>query len=519
MPVPTRMHTQAVARVAAVVAVTSLVSAQGDVTDAQLEALSRGRVVRVGPAAGGRGPVIELPLEVYVARVLAGEGEPRAAEAAQQALAIAIRTYALANAGRHAREGFDLCDGTHCQVPRTATAASRRATLATAGQLLTYSGAPAELFYSASCGGYSESAGEVWPGLSYPYLVAAPDDVHADDAPWMLELTIAHVQRSLERVGFDGRLRDVRVDERSASGRAARLQLPGLFPDVIAGDQFRAALGTTVLRSTAFTIERRGSTLRFTGRGYGHGVGMCVIGAGRRAERGENAQAILARYYPGLVLTQLAGSAAAGSSAPRDPAYDGVRRAGLAERTIAGESDPPRAAGRASITVEVPSVSSVDAAEVERLTAAAHDALGRTLGVSVAPMTLRIHASLESFRQATGRPWWVSSVADGTSIDLVPAPLLAQREGVESAIRTAVAELLVAPALAERPRWVRVGAARYFARGSAPPAADARRDIRCPSDAELTLAISAPAQRDAEARAEACFARAYARTREWKSVR
>ena len=59
--------------------------------------------------------------------MLAGEGEPAAPDVTQQALAIAIRTFALKNAGRHAREGFDVCDGTHCQVPRASTPATRRA--------------------------------------------------------------------------------------------------------------------------------------------------------------------------------------------------------------------------------------------------------------------------------------------------------------------------------------------------------------------------------------------------------
>jgi len=486
------------------------VAAQADLTDAQLETVSAGRLVRVGPAgltgAGGAagGRVATLPLEVYVARVLAGEGEPRAADPALQALAIAIRTYALANAGRHLREGFDLCDGTHCQVPRAATPASRRAALATAGQLLTYEGAPAALFYSASCGGYSESAAEVWPGAEYPYLQAAPDEVHDEDAPWTLALTLAQVEQALTRVGFEGRLRDVRVDARNASGRAARIALQGLVPDVMAGDPFRAALGSTALRSTAFTVDRAGTTLRFTGRGYGHGVGMCVIGAGRRAARGESARTILARYYPGLALTRLDGVMVAPPAVTSAPP--------------ARPAAPAAARGRGAILVDVPAASPVDASEVERLTARAHDALGASLGVSVAPMTVRVHPSLDSFRQATGRPWWVSSVAEGTAIDLVPAALLAQRDGVEAAIRSAVAELLVAPALAGRPRWVRVGAARYFGRDGARPPAEGPAP-RCPADAELTLAISAPAQRDAEARAEACFARAYAKTREWRAIK
>ena len=89
----------------------------------------------------------------------------------------------MVNIGRHSREGFDLCDTTHCQVWRAAaTAASRRAVLATAGQVLTYNGAPAEVFYSASCGGHTENAGDVWArGALFPYLRGVPDDVHESE--------------------------------------------------------------------------------------------------------------------------------------------------------------------------------------------------------------------------------------------------------------------------------------------------------------------------------------------------
>jgi stage II sporulation protein D len=475
-----------------------VVSAQ-DVTDAQLEAAGGGRTVRLGPASGV-GAVVDVPLEAYVARVLAGEAERQAPDGELQALAIAIRTYALVNAGRHARDGFDVCDSTHCQVPRAATARTRAAALATAGRILTWNGSPAEVFYSASCGGRSETADQVWPGADYPYMRSAPDDVHDDDEPWTFELTLQQAQRILAGAGFEGRLRDLEIEDRNASGRVTRLRLSGMQPGVVAGDHFRMAVGAARLRSTAFSIEQRGSTLRFTGRGYGHGVGMCVIGAGRRAARGEGVRAILAHYYPGLEVTHLAGRAQSGP--PGEP--DRARTTG-------------DIAARGGIVAVVPPSSIVPNAEVRRLTQRAHDDLSAVLGTSIAPLTVRVHESLEGFRLATGRPWWVSSVSAGTSIDLAPAALLAQRDGFEAALRVAVAELLVADALKDRPAWVRVGAARFFGRGQAASNATGRE--RCPANAELILAISAPAQRDAEARAEACFAREYARTKDWRAVR
>ena len=100
-------------------------------TDEELAALST-RTVALGATGSGR--IEHVPLEVYVARVLSGEGEPNAPEATQRALAVAIRTYTVFNTRRHAREGFDLCDAVHCQVPRAAARDSaRNAALATAG--------------------------------------------------------------------------------------------------------------------------------------------------------------------------------------------------------------------------------------------------------------------------------------------------------------------------------------------------------------------------------------------------
>jgi SpoIID/LytB domain protein len=454
--------------------------AQDAPSDSDLSIISP-RSIRVGALSSG-GRVASVPLELYVARVLAGEGEPRAADAAQQALAIAIRTYALANLDRHGRDGYDVCDTTHCQVPRAATPASRRAAMATAGQVLTWRGSIAQVFYSASCGGVSEEASQVWPDVNLPYLRARPDDVHDADREWTLELSLAQIRQHLVRAGFSGsRLNAIDVADRDGSGRVARLRLRGLQPESVSGSQFRMAVGAVELRSTAFSLSRRGDMVTFTGRGFGHGVGLCVIGAGRRALRGESARAILDQYFPGLDVTAL-----------RAPA-------------------PPVAPAPV-----LPTTSSLD---LDQRTSRAHADLSRVLGVTVAPITVRPHDTIEDFRAATGRPWWVSAVVRGTAIDLAPTALLAQREGVDATLRIAVAEMLVAPAFADRPLWVRTGAARYFANGRVRQVDANASKVKCPTDAELTLSISATAQREAESRAETCFAREFARTGDWRAVR
>lgn len=279
--------------------VARLLSAQLPVSEADLDRVSRGRSISLGTPSTGK--VVQVPLETYVARVIAGEAEPNAPEAAQQAIAIAIRTFAIVNARRHAKDGFDLCDTTHCQVPRASTPVTRQATLATAGRILAFNGAAAEVFYSANCGGRSEAASEVWPGVNLPYLTPVDDDVHTEDVPWTLELSLTQIQAALRSAGLKGeRLNGIDIEERNESGRVRRLRVDGLTPATISGAAFRMAVGAATLRSTAFSFERVGDRLRFTGRGYGHGVGMCVVGAARRARRGETADAILAVYYPGL---------------------------------------------------------------------------------------------------------------------------------------------------------------------------------------------------------------------------
>ena len=90
--------------------------------------------IRIGVLEGGTYDVVTLPLETYVARVLTGEALPGSAPAATEALAIAIRTYTLGNRAKHRADGFDLCDQTHCQVVRTATAVTVRAAQGTAGR-------------------------------------------------------------------------------------------------------------------------------------------------------------------------------------------------------------------------------------------------------------------------------------------------------------------------------------------------------------------------------------------------
>jgi stage II sporulation protein D len=443
----------------------------------------------------GQYVVETIPLENYVAQVVAGESLRGSQPAALEALAIAIRTFALANRTRHRSDGFDLCDQTHCQVLRTATAAAQRAADATAGRLLLRDGVPAQIFFSASCGGRTEIPSAVWPGAEDPpFLPSRPDDACQGAPAWTADLREDDLLRALRAAGFNGgKLADVRVASLTGSGRVARLQLSGLTPDHISGQDLRLAVGRTLgwqhIKSTVFELRRTGDTYRFTGHGSGHGVGLCVIGSARLAERGQSADAILNRYFPGL---EIAG-----------------RRAPVVTTEAARAPSP--------VAVSLPDDDEGEHAAIERQALRARDDLARTLGVRAPIVTLRFHATTREFEQATGQPWFVSSAAAHSELHLVPVAALRDRGVLDQTIRRGLVRMMVDEPLRDRPQWVRDGAALFFADPSGGGVVAGR--ATCPTDSELRAPVSAGALGNAYARARACFARQIASGRHWRDVR
>src|SRR5207244_1040897 len=133
----------------------------------------------------------------------------------------------------------------------------------------------------------------------------------------------------------------------------------GLRPAEISGQDLRVAVGRTLgwqhLKSTAFELQQRGDAYRFTGHGSGHGVGMCVIGSARLAERGVTAEAILARYFPGLTISG-AGPVVASVAPSRNPNAKGAQpRNELSRGSDPGGADiVPSGAAAGPILVTLP---------------------------------------------------------------------------------------------------------------------------------------------------------------------
>src|SRR6202030_1972030 len=97
---------------------------------------------------------------------------------------------------------------------------------------------------------------------------------------------------------------------RNRSGRVARLKVDGMRPEEISGQDLRVAIGRTLgwllIKTPAFDMRRQSGVYRLSGHGFGHGVGMCVLGSARLAQRGRSASEILSRYFPGLDVATVA---------------------------------------------------------------------------------------------------------------------------------------------------------------------------------------------------------------------
>ncbi len=266
--------------------------------------------------------ITTVPLEQYVIGAALSEITPTGERPAVVARVYDVqttlaRTYALSHLGRHAREGFDLCDDTHCQVYQparlrtsqfadAATAAARR----TRGQVLRVDGRVIDAVFHADCGGHTTTPSAAWGGTDLPYLPARPDD--APDVlhrTWTLDAPREQWRTWLNtdpRTAVGARLTAIRVTSTGPGERVLTVRLEGATTRNVTGEVLRAVItatrGPRAVMSTRFVVSATPTGFRLSGSGFGHGVGLCQIGALARARRGDSLRSILEQYYPGARL-------------------------------------------------------------------------------------------------------------------------------------------------------------------------------------------------------------------------
>ncbi len=256
---------------------------------------------------------------------------------------------------------YDVCADDHCQryqgITRASTPAVEQAIAQTWGEVLMHGGQLCDARFSKSCGGVLEEFENCWQDHHHDYLVARRDGEDEQDFPdltrednaaeWILsspaafcnthdpeilsqvlndydqETTdfyrwrIEYTQEQLSdliarRTGVDyGRIRDLQPVARGTSGRLYKMRIVGEKRSQIIGKELaiRYALSETALYSSAFVVERHdigadGYPAKFVlrGAGWGHGVGLCQIGAAVMGAKGYDYKQILLHYFAGAQI-------------------------------------------------------------------------------------------------------------------------------------------------------------------------------------------------------------------------
>ena len=258
--------------------------------------------------------VNDLPLEEYLVGVLRAESNERWPQEALRAQAIASRTYAAYHRLLNAAKPYHVVASTAHQQFAGRVAASSPVWVAvqeTTGQVLRWEGELFPAFYHSNSGGYTEDPRTVFAARNMPALrsVVCPLAAGSPHFQWTLDIRLDDLTDLLRRgnVGV-GAVRGIEVTERTASLRATVVTVSGTTAiQRLRGNDFRRIVGYDTLKSTLFAVAVDGEVARFSGRGYGHGVGMCQWGAKGMADQGASAWQILTFYYPGATLATLVG--------------------------------------------------------------------------------------------------------------------------------------------------------------------------------------------------------------------
>ena len=244
---------------------------------------------------------------------------------------------------RHDHALYDVCADDHCQryqgITRITNPKAALAVSLTARQVLTYQGEVCDCRFSKCCGDTTEDFSTCWEDVQLPYLQPVadtdPKDGHvfcntdnrtilsqvlnsydletADFYRWTVILTQQQLQRLLKKklMRNFGQIQALTPVRTGKSGRISQLLIKGTDGSLVIGKELtiRSALSESHLYSSAFTVEAEGTDSngipqRFVlhGKGWGHGVGLCQIGAAVMANEGYTYTQILQHYYPGTTL-------------------------------------------------------------------------------------------------------------------------------------------------------------------------------------------------------------------------
>ncbi len=260
--------------------------------------------VEIIPSSTGLTIINKVDINNYLGGVVESEGGGGKYLEYFKVQALMSRTYVLKYLGKHGKEGFDVCDRTHCQAYHNQLRFSQlidSAVRSTDGMVMVdQKGQLVDAYFHANCGGQTSEPDYVW-NSKIPYLTAFKDTfcIYTKQATWEKRISQETWKNYLVETfhyPIEDSVYGALIYTFNQPDRYAFYQHPSL------GIPLRDIREKFGLKSTFFNCYPEGTDVVLRGRGYGHGVGLCQEGAMRMAKYGYNYQQIALYYFPGVKL-------------------------------------------------------------------------------------------------------------------------------------------------------------------------------------------------------------------------
>lgn len=268
------------------------------------------------------GDVEEVPIDQYLCNVVSAEMPADYEIEALKAQAVVARTYTIYKAQNPKHENADICDdSTCCQAWVSKEKRFERweeskrednwkkietAVNETAGKIVTYNGEPINAFFHANSGGTTELPVNVWGGSDLPYLQVVETAGEEGYTQYSSEVVLSNndlieklkIKYPDIQIDFNN-LEDIKIKEYTDSNRVKTVKFGN---HELSGVETRTILG---LKSTNFEIIKEGENIKFSVKGYGHGVGMSQTGADTMAKQGSNYENIIKHFYKDIEIKNM----------------------------------------------------------------------------------------------------------------------------------------------------------------------------------------------------------------------
>lgn len=268
------------------------------------------------------GEVEKVNLDDYLCNVVSAEMPANYEEEALKAQAIVARTYTVFKILNKKHENADICDDSTCcqawiskedRLARWEESQREsnwekicRVVNATKGNIITYNNSPINAFFHSNSGGKTEAPVNVWGGTGYPYLKTVETSGEDSYTQYASEVILTHEEllKKLKEKYKDisinfSEQEDIKVLEYTEGGRVKTIKFGN---HQISGVEARTLLG---LRSANFEVINENGNIKFSVKGYGHGVGMSQTGADSLAKQGSSANDIINHFYTGVEIKDI----------------------------------------------------------------------------------------------------------------------------------------------------------------------------------------------------------------------